>query len=111
MPYSLDLERRMDALVGKLGPVEKKKMFGGIGYMANGNMCFGIHKEFFILRVSEQKGEELVKSKHAGPFEMTRQPIKGWLQISPKGVKSDDQLLPLMRLGFDFASSLVKKKG
>ena len=110
MPYSLELERRMDALVGKLGPVEKKKMFGGIGYMAGGNMCFGIHKDFFILRVSEEKGKELMKSEHAGPFEMTRQPMKGWLQIAPEGVKSDAQLLAMMRLGFDFASSLGKKK-
>ncbi len=110
MPYSLDLERRIDGLVGKLGVVDKKKMFGGIGYMANGNMCFGIHKDFFILRVSEQKGDELMKSKHAGPFEMTRQPMKGWLQFAPEGVKNDDQLLSLMRLGFEFASSLAKKK-
>ncbi len=110
MPYSTDLERRIDELVVKLGPVEKKKMFGGIGYMAKGNMCFGIHKDFFILRVSEQKGDELMKSKYAGPFEMTRQPMKGWLQIAPEGVKSDDQLLSMMRLGIDFASSLAKKK-
>ena len=110
MPYSLDLERRIDGRVGKLGVVDKKKMFGGIGYMANGNMCFGIHKDFFILRVSEQKGEELMKSKYAGPFEMTRQPMKGWLQIAPKGVKTDVQLLSMMRLGFEFASSLTKKK-
>ncbi len=110
MAYSLDLERRIDQLAGKLGTVEKKKMFGGIGYMASGSMCFGIHKDFFILRVSPEKGDELLKSKYAGPFEMTRQPMKGWLQIAPEAVKSDNELLAMMRLGFDFAKSLSRQK-
>ncbi len=110
MAYSRELEKRIDDLAAKLGTVDKKKMFGGIGYMASGSMCFGIHKDFFILRVSPEKGEELLKAEYAGPFEMTRQPMKGWLQIAPEAVKSDNEMLAMMRMGYDFAKSLSSQK-
>jgi TfoX/Sxy family transcriptional regulator of competence genes len=52
MGYNIDLEDRTDRLKDRLGEIDKKKMFGGIGYLLNGNMCFGIHKESLILRTS-----------------------------------------------------------
>ena len=42
MPYNIDLEDRIDRLSTRLSDLTKKKMFGGVGYMLNGNMCFGI---------------------------------------------------------------------
>ena len=49
MAYNLDLEQRIDKMIDRLGDITKRKMFGGIGYLLNGNMCFGIHKEYLIL--------------------------------------------------------------
>ena len=45
MAYNLDLEYRMDRIIDRLADITKKKMFGGIVYLLNGNMCFGIHEE------------------------------------------------------------------
>ncbi|MDO8579120.1 MAG: hypothetical protein Q7R50_08105 [Dehalococcoidales bacterium] len=39
MPYYLDLEKRLDHLSVQLVNFDKKKMFGGVGYMMNGNMA------------------------------------------------------------------------
>ena len=55
MAYNVDLEYRIDQLTNRLGEITKKKMFGGIGYLMNGNMCFGIHKEFLIIRTSSER--------------------------------------------------------
>ena len=44
MGYNEDLEDRIDRVVDRFGDIAKKKMFGGVCYLFNGNMSFGIHK-------------------------------------------------------------------
>ncbi|MGA9048482.1 MAG: TfoX/Sxy family protein [Dehalococcoidia bacterium] len=109
MAYNLDLEDRIDRLIDRLGQVDKKKMFGGIGYLMHGNMCFGIHKESLIVRTSPEKAKELLKNEYISPFDITGKPMKGWLLVSPDAVETDDQLLDMLRIGVSFAKTLPKK--
>ena len=109
MPYNLDLEYRIDGLTDQLGEITKKKMFGGVGYLMNGNMCFGIHKEYLIIRTSEEKAEELLKDENIMPFDITGRPMKGWLMVSPDYVETEDELLNVLKLGIDFVEKLPKK--
>ena len=109
MPYDASLERRIDGLTAQLGPVTKKKMFGGVGYLVNGNMCFGIHKDRLILRTSAEAAEELLRDEHFKVFDMTGRPMPGWLSISPEAAKSDGQLLSILRQGFQYAEKLRAK--
>jgi TfoX/Sxy family transcriptional regulator of competence genes len=54
VPYNLELEAKIDRLTPDLGSFTKKKMFGGVGYLSNGNMVFGIHKQYLLLRTEKQ---------------------------------------------------------
>lgn len=109
MAYNLDLEYRIDKLTGTLGDIGKKKMFGGVGYLMNGNMCFGIHKEYLIVRTSAEKAEELLNSEDISPFDITGRPMKGWVMVSPDYVETDDELLAMLKLGIDFVKTLPGK--
>jgi len=109
MAYNLDLEERIDSLKDRLGDITKKKMFGGIGYLLHGNMCFGIHKESLVVRTSIEKAEELLQSEYVIPFDITGRPMKGWLLVSPDAVETEDQLLDMLKLGSGFAESLPMK--
>jgi TfoX/Sxy family transcriptional regulator of competence genes len=109
MGYNRDLEYRIDHLMSRLGEITKKKMFGGIGYLINGKMCFGIHQEFLVLRVSPEKAQELMKSEYVTPFDITGRPMKGWILVSPDILESEEQLLDTLRLGIGFAETLPKK--
>jgi TfoX/Sxy family transcriptional regulator of competence genes len=109
MGYNRDLEDRIDHLRGGLGAITKKKMFGGVGYLINGKMCFGIHQEFLVLRVSPEKAAELMKSEYVTPFDITGRPMKGWILVSPDILESEKQLLDTLMLGFNFAKTLPKK--
>ena len=109
MPYNIDLEDRIDRLAPRLGNLDKKRMFGGIGYMLNGNMCFGIHKEYLLLRVSPERGEELLKSEYFSIFDITGRPMKGWVLASPDAAETEEQLLDLLKQGLDYAGTLPKK--
>ena len=42
MAYSESLARRIRHMFARGRGVTEKKMFGGIGFMLNGNMCVGI---------------------------------------------------------------------
>ena len=84
MPYNLDLEQRLDTLSPQLGKLYKKKMFGGIGYLLHGNMAFGIHKQFLVVRTSPEQAEELLKKDSVSLFDMTGRTMPGWVTVSPE---------------------------
>lgn len=109
MGYNLDLEDKIDRLLDRIGEITKKKMFGGIGYLINGNMCFGIHKESLVLRTSPEKAEELMISEYVTPFDITGKPMKGWVSVSPDVLETEDELLEMLTLGVSFAETLPKK--
>ena len=109
MGYNQDLEDKIDRLIDRIGEIAKKKMFGGIGHLNNGNMCFGIHKESLVLRTSPEKAEELMRSEYVTPFDITGKPMKGWVLVSPDVLETDDQLLDMLRLGVSFTETLPKK--
>ena len=109
MAYNIDLEQRIDKLASRFGDISKKRMFGGIGYLMNGNMCFGIHKEYLIIRTSPEKSEELFKSEYVTPFNITGRPMKGWLLVSPDAVETKEQLLDMLQIAASFAAALPGK--
>ena len=109
MAYNVDLEHRIDKLINRLGDIGKKKMFGGIGYLMNGNMCFGIHKEYLVLRTPTAKSKELLRSEYVSPFAITGRPMKGWLLISPDAVETEDQLLDMLQIATSFVETLPQK--
>ena len=41
--------------------VKERKMFGGIGFLLNGNLLVGVWKESLVVRLGEDEGEEALK--------------------------------------------------
>ena len=108
MAYNTELEKRIDASSLGWDPV-KKNMFGGIGYMVQGNLAFGIHKDELIVRASEDTATELLKRPGIRLFDMTGRPMKNWLMAAPEAFRTDEQLLALLQTGYKFAKSLPPK--
>jgi hypothetical protein len=44
MPYSESLAERIRQTLGRRKGIEEKKMFGGVGFLLNGNMLVGVCK-------------------------------------------------------------------
>ena len=110
MAYDLELAKRISAEVASL-PIVEKKMFGGVGYMLNGNMACGILGADLIVRVSLDDYARLLGQPHVKVFTMKNgpRPMKGWLMVEPKGCKSAKQLSQWIQLGVEFASALPPK--
>jgi TfoX/Sxy family transcriptional regulator of competence genes len=109
MAYNLDLEYKIDNLLYQFGEIHKKKMFGGIGYLLDNNMCFGIYKEYLIVRTSPEKAQDLLKSEYVRPFDITGRPMKGWVMVSPDYVETDEQLAAMLKTGIEFTKNLPAK--
>ena len=50
MVYNEKMDKNLDEIVSNWKNSIKKKMFGGIGYLLNGNMVAGIHKYYNVFR-------------------------------------------------------------
>lgn len=104
-----DLETRIDSYTFNFDRMIKKNMFGGRGYLLNGNMCFGIYKDHLLLRTSPNKAEELLKLDNIQPFDLTGRPMKGWLMIGMDFFKSDEKLNEMLEIGIKYVSRLRSK--
>lgn len=110
MAYNEFLAERIEQLVNELPGIEGKKMFGGIGYLLNGNMSVGVYKEFLIVRSGPEKYEELLEKPHTKVFDITGKVMKGWIMVEEEGFVKDSDLASWINLGIEFAESLPKKK-
>ena len=108
MAYDLKLAERIRSELNGI-PVVEKKMFGGVGFLLNGNMSCGVNKDNLIVRVDPEKHDTLLKKAHAKPFDLTGKPMKGWLLVEAAGVKTDKQLSAWVKEGIEFASTLPTK--
>ena len=102
------VERVRKALRGK-GEISEKKMFGGICFLLGGKMCCGILKEVLVARVNPKESSALLKTPGVRPMDFTGRPMKGFLYVSQKALKSAPQLNAWLKRCLLFASSLPAK--
>lgn len=93
----------------KRGIVEKK-MFGGLCFMVNGNMCCGVESDDLVVRVGPKQYENALKRKHARPMDFTGKPLRGFIYVSKDGYKNDAALQDWIELGLNFVATLPTKK-
>jgi hypothetical protein len=109
MPYDEILARRIrEALLGTPEIVEKK-MFGGIGYLLNGNMACGVNGDALIVRVGPEAYESALAEPHTRVFDMTGRPMTGWVVVEADGIASDKALQGWVDRGLAFARILPAK--
>ncbi len=109
MAYNEELAKRMRSNLSGVRGLQEKKMFGGIGFLINGNMACGVHKEELILRLDERDFADALKKPHVRVFDMSGRPMKGWVMVAPAGYRSDTALKGWMSKSLGFAKSLPPK--
>jgi TfoX/Sxy family transcriptional regulator of competence genes len=109
--YNTKLESMIDAASQRWQKMEKKKMFGGVCYLIKGNMAFGIHKDFLIVRMDKEEAEQSLQQKNTKPFDIVGKPMRGWVMVQEAGWKPSAGLAKWLEKGKQFALSLPEKKG
>jgi TfoX/Sxy family transcriptional regulator of competence genes len=101
-------ERIRGALARKKG-IEEKKMFGGIGFLLNGNMLVGVWKDTLIVRLDPEGYDDALLEPHVGEFNITGRAMKGWVLVAPKGVEDAGQVKAWIQRAVKFVGKLPKK--
>ena len=91
MAYDEGLAQRLrEALSDR--PVVEKKMFGGLAFMLQGNMCCGVNDDELMARVGPDAYEESLAQAHARPMDITGRPLKGYVYVASPGFEDDRDL-------------------
>ena len=79
-------ERVRDILAGQPG-LRERKMFGGLTFMLDGNMCCGIVGNRLMLRLGADLAERALDRPHVHPMDFTGRPMTGMVYVAPQGVR------------------------
>lgn len=99
----------MEGLIDSRQGLVQKKMFGGIVYMLNGNMTFGVWTDYLILRLGLEGADEVLKDDYTKPMGLTGKVMKGWVMVAPEGIAEEDQLQDYMEKAIRFVATLPVK--
>ena len=109
MAFNESLAARIrEALARKKG-VEERKMFGGIGFLLNGNLLVGVWKESLVVRVGKDEGEAALREPHVKEFDITGRAMKGWVLVAPEGIGDDGQVKAWIQRAVKFVGKLPAK--
>lgn len=109
MAYDLTLaERIRDGLARSTG-ITEKKMFGGIAFLLNGNVCVGVWKDSLIVRLEADDSVAALDEPHVREFDITGRPMKGWILVDPAGLEEDSVLNEWIRRSLEFVETLPAK--
>src|SRR6516164_839909 len=109
MAFNEALAERIRQRLARRKNVEQKKMFGGVGFLLNGNMLVGVWKDSLIVRLGPDEGEEALKEPHVSEFNITGRAMKGWVLVAPEGVEADEALSGWVLRAVKFVGKLPAK--
>jgi TfoX/Sxy family transcriptional regulator of competence genes len=88
----------------------EQKMFGGIGFMLNGNMVAGTSKRGLLLRVGKERYQDALARPGARPMDMRSRPVEGYVYVDP-AVLDEETLNDWLRMALAFVKTLPPKAG
>jgi TfoX/Sxy family transcriptional regulator of competence genes len=109
MAYDEDLAARIRELVSGEPDVTEKRMFGGLAFLAGGNMAVAASGQGGALVRVDPEDTALLEEPHASPMVMRGREMHGWLRVDAEGVRTTDQLQPWVARGLAYARSLPAK--
>jgi TfoX/Sxy family transcriptional regulator of competence genes len=110
MAFSETLAERIRQRLARRKNVEEKKMFGGIGFLLNGNLLVGVRKDSLLVRLGPDESDEALKEPHVSEFSIRgRGTMKGWIVVGLEGVEGDEQLNDWIQRAMKFVRTLPAK--
>ena len=105
-----------EVLIARIRPLIKRrrgfreqKMFGGVCFMLNGNMCFGTWKGSLCVRLDKQDHDQTQAEPNVRPMDITGRVMRGWALVEPDGIAADADLKSWIDRAAAFAGKLPAK--
>src|SRR5438067_10951474 len=92
MAFDEKLAERIRRSLGRRKGVAEKRMFGGIAFLLNGNMCCGVHRTELIVRLVPEATDKALAGGQRRRFDLTGRPMQGWILVESAGLGTDSQV-------------------
>jgi hypothetical protein len=99
--YDTALEARIDdAIAGWDQDVRKQKMFGGLGYLIEGRLCFAVRgRGGILLKVDGHEAERLCRTDGFERAVMGERVMKNWLHADGPAIATRAKLSAVLAVG------------
>ena len=103
-----DLAADIRTTLAGVGEIREVKMFGGIGFMLNGNLVAAASKRGLLVRVGKAQQDEALTRPGARPMEMRGRVMEDYIYVDPPAL-TDGAVRALLQLALVFVLTLPPK--
>jgi len=108
--FDENLAGRVREYMGTRPGYSEKKMFGGLCFLINGNMCCGINEQDLMLRVGPDLYDQTLARPGARPMDFTGRALRGMVYVGPEHLQAARALTGWVDMALGFVESLPAKK-
>ena len=108
MSAESDLALRVRAALHGVEALREVKMFGGVGFMVNGNLVAAASRRGLLLRLGRERQDEALAQPGIRPMEMRGRRMEGYVYADPPPA-SEDAIKALLRSALDYVHTLPPK--
>ena len=110
MAYDEALARRLRELLADEKSVTEKKMFGGLAFLLNGNMCVSASGSGGLLaRIDPADTNAAIARPNVSLMKMGGRTMAGWIRVASEGLSSKRELAAWVKRSVAFAKQLPAK--
>jgi TfoX/Sxy family transcriptional regulator of competence genes len=109
MAFDEGLAQRLREELAGTGGVAEKRMFGGLAFLVDGNMCVGVIGDELIVRVGLDATEAALERPGSRLFDFSGRPMKGWITVGPDALEDDEALAGWVGSALAFVRTLPPK--
>ena len=81
-------------------------MFGGRAFFVDGNLCVGVIRDQLVARVGPERLPDAVQRPGPRLFDLTGQPMSGWVLVAPAGCPDDKALAGWVAEALEYVCTL-----
>jgi len=107
--YNESLAQRVGDALARKRNISEKRMFGGVGFLLNGNMLVAVRKDSLLVRLGETQANDAMSEPFVSRFVSAGRTIQGWILVAPEGVEEDDRIADWIRKALRFVRTLPAK--
>lgn len=109
MAFDEGLAMRIREQLSEQPGLSERRMFGGLAFMVNGNMCAGVLGDELMARVGPAQYQSALVQPYAREMDFTGRAMTGLVMVSQDALAEDDELDAWLQRSLDFCLSLPPK--
>ena len=103
-----ELATHVRAALAGAGTLREVKMFGGIGFMLNGNLIAGASRRGLLVRVGKERKRAALAHRGARPMVMRGRTMEDYIYVDPPAL-NERAVRAWLQLAVDFLETLPRK--